>query len=70
MFLKNKNIIFIIRRSKVTDYAALNNNVAKLLTAAVGLNKILPDLVPKFFVINTSQQKCSIVMTHVLYLFL
>ena len=24
MFLKNKNIIFEIRRSKVTDYAALN----------------------------------------------
>ena len=24
MFLKNKNIIFKIRRSKVTDYAALN----------------------------------------------
>ena len=25
VFLKNKNIIFKIRRSKVTDYAALNN---------------------------------------------
>ena len=25
MFLKNKNIIFEIRRSKVTDYAALTN---------------------------------------------
>ena len=25
MFLKNKNIIFKIRRSKVTDYAALIN---------------------------------------------
>ena len=25
MFLKNKNIIFKIKRSKVTDYAALNN---------------------------------------------
>ena len=25
MFLKNKNIIFKIRRSKVTDYAALND---------------------------------------------
>ena len=24
MFLKNKNIIFKIRRSKVTEYAALN----------------------------------------------
>ena len=27
MFLKNKNIIFKIRRSKVTDYAALNVEV-------------------------------------------
>ena len=27
MFLKNKNIIFKIRRSKVTDYAALNSEV-------------------------------------------
>ena len=27
MFLKNKNIIFKIRRSKVTDYAALTNNI-------------------------------------------
>ena len=26
MFLKNKNIIFKIRRSKVTDYAALTGN--------------------------------------------
>ena len=26
MFLKNKNIIFKIRRSKVTDYAALNGD--------------------------------------------
>ena len=25
MLLKNKNLIFIIRRSKVTDYAALNS---------------------------------------------
>ena len=27
MFLKNKNIIFKIRRSKVTDYAALSTCV-------------------------------------------
>ena len=26
VFLKNKNIIFKIRRSKVTDYAALSNH--------------------------------------------
>ena len=29
MFLKNKNIIFKIRRSKVTDYAALNVHPSK-----------------------------------------
>ena len=28
MFLKNKNIIFKIRRSKVTDYAALNSQMS------------------------------------------
>ena len=27
LFLKNKNIIFKIRRSKVTDYAALRTNI-------------------------------------------
>ena len=30
MFLKNKNIIFKIRRSKVTDYAALRYVVEEL----------------------------------------
>ena len=30
MFLKNKNIIFKFRRSKVTDYAALMSRLAKL----------------------------------------
>ena len=33
MLLKNKNIIFIIRRSKVTDYAALMNDRLTSLTA-------------------------------------
>ena len=28
MFLKNKNIVFKIRRSKVTDYAALKENTS------------------------------------------
>ena len=28
MFLKNKNIIFKIRRLKVTDYAALSDNLS------------------------------------------
>ena len=31
MFLKNKNIIFKIRRSKVTDYAALRINMLSLI---------------------------------------
>ena len=39
VFLKNKNIIFKIRRSKVTDYAALNRkrdqNKASILIADV-----------------------------------
>ena len=30
MFLKNKNIIFKIRRSKVTDYAALKTKTLKI----------------------------------------
>ena len=34
MFLKNKNIIFKIRRSKVTDYAALKISVFCALTCA------------------------------------
>ena len=45
MFLKNKNIIFKIRRSKVTDYAALivfldwtyENAYARLLIEAIFL---------------------------------
>ena len=39
MFLKNKNIIFKIRRSKVTDYAALKEQflkVEKLTFTALG----------------------------------
>ena len=39
MFLKNKNIIFKIRRSKVTDYAALSieaNSVDPEQTAPIG----------------------------------
>ena len=31
VFLKNKNIIFKIRRSKVTDYAALNSETIPVL---------------------------------------
>ena len=29
VFLKNNNIIFEIRRSKVTDYAALKNKICR-----------------------------------------
>ena len=32
VFLKNKNIIFKIRRSKVTDYAALNAIISFIVT--------------------------------------
>ena len=42
MFLKNKNIIFKIRRSKVTDYAALSieaNSMDPKQTAPIWLLK-------------------------------
>ena len=35
VFLKNKNIIFKIRRSKITDYAALNGPTLKKKLADV-----------------------------------
>ena len=38
MFLKNKNIIFKIRRSKVTDYAALT--YVLVLSLSVVLRKV------------------------------
>ena len=44
-FLKNKNIIFKIRRSKVTDYAALMNvkmpTIVDILTFMSRINFIL-----------------------------
>ena len=36
MFLKNKNIIFKIRRSKVTDYAALRSIVLQVHSKVSG----------------------------------
>ena len=39
MFLKNKNIIFKIRRSKVTDYAALSKRKKYKLPEQNKLNK-------------------------------
>ena len=48
MFLKNKNIIFKIKKSKVTDYAALNPleenfylNVTSLKTIDIDLRKTI-----------------------------
>ena len=38
MFLKNKNIIFKIRRSKVTDYAALRTDSAMSTMNAINLD--------------------------------
>ena len=35
VFLKNKNIIFKIRRSKVTDYAALTGSILQKLSILV-----------------------------------
>ena len=42
MFLKNKNIIFKIRRSKVTDYAALTNDCDNLIRL-MKMVKCLPE---------------------------
>ena len=38
MFLKNKNIIFKIRRSKVTDYAALIATSYKLFVSVFSIH--------------------------------
>ena len=49
MFLKNKNIIFKIRRSKVTDYAALNIHIQsskmKRCLLSTVLESVKPDIV-------------------------
>ena len=41
MFLKNKNIIFKIRRSKVTDYAALSHLLVYSLIVFKYMNLII-----------------------------
>ena len=54
MFLKNKNIIFKIRRSRVTDYAALNSwklHIFKIIDGRISfycnnLDRLPP--IPKF----------------------
>ena len=38
MFLRNKNIIFKIRRSKVTDYAALKTELLTMLMTSLAHN--------------------------------
>ena len=43
MFLKNKNIIFKIRRSKITDYAALTSN--SLIVCLYFAKIICPDVI-------------------------
>ena len=40
VFLKNKNIIFKTRRSKVTDYAALTTNIYGVCTSHAELTLI------------------------------
>ena len=46
MFLKNKNIIFKIRRSKVTDYAALTSVLSKGVIFALGLFLTWTEIIP------------------------
>ena len=41
VFLKNKNIIFKIRRSKVTDYAALNGDVLPSTSYGVYISQLI-----------------------------
>ena len=44
MFLKNKNIIFKIRRSKVTDYAALRvTRILLVQDSSVHVSSVSPD---------------------------
>ena len=53
MFLKNKNIIFKIRRSKVTDYAALMISVFKLILC-VGASSM-------YMVWRVSHSNCAVI---------
>ena len=57
MFLKNKNIIFKIRRSKVTDYAALNERILYRLEQ-VGLVPMRPSaLIGRYKMISHDQRE-------------
>ena len=62
MFLKNKNIIFKIRRSKVTDYAALNKYFVQVINEfqLILLCLIVPKMkkVVTKYVVCYSNYKC------------
>ena len=60
MFSKNKNIIFKIRRSKVTDYAALKKNLYSVL--------ILHLLKPLFSAFHVLQALFFFVLVNDLYI--
>ena len=62
MFLKNKNIIFKIRRSKVTDYAALKLN--KNFTVSSLVTLCLCDV---FTVAHTGSPKLCIYFMSMLF---
>ena len=58
MFLKNKNIIFKIRRSKVTDYAALSHQSMELGTEIFSCSTQLRFV--RILIFNQDTISCSI----------
>ena len=56
MFLKNKNIIFKIRRSKVTDYAALKvlSHQMNVSSGVSKVNSIYVYIRPKHFLFSVT----------------
>ena len=65
MFLKNKNIIFTIRRSKVTDYAALKEKKAEQFSK-------IPCLICLIFLLQrlVNVYRGSYMSAHVLFILL
>ena len=59
MFLKNKNIIFKTRRSKVTDYAALNKSDQSL---SIFQCQAILDLFPK--IPNSTNKACKGILNY------
>ena len=47
MFLKNRNIIFKMKISKVTDYAALN--MFTLIDFSIRVDRVIMELSPVYF---------------------